>query len=720
MYGENMKIYVNKDTIIGIVRKAEPEPLSLPMSPRIDHADHIIKTSLMGWTKLAADHILHPEFAKIANEAFSSLIRRVEHMLKSEKVLDNSGRLNEEVVLKRFRIYDTLFEMIFNLSGAESKWAGYTSEDVENHIKHLTNALDYFESLERQELGEPAIMYSVVEMQLNDLMKVNKGKSLVARVAQEVSKKIDRGSIARSYINAMANQIRDLFYRKAYEAGLCKFGNDYALGLRFLRHLGFVQVSTNPPLAATAYNDDPELLEKFKKYAKNVLAKEHPEWFENPEKYADEIAMEATRFALMENFYVFRVPFILSKYHDGLVSYQLNPLIANDVEKSVEAVKIFVTRLERDLSVYDEYLWWGYNIPEKGRANLVVKVAAAYPAAIEIAERINEMGVGQNITVSFTVSQEILIGFAAIKGMAKAIRKGIIPTQTYDTNMGGRLEDHLREEFAAQLLLKAIERADEDRRNAVLEKLAKSLGVKDDAWQEMKKRDLKSIVSFLTSRRVLGRNLLRDAFIDALVELGLYKSREEALNSLQLVEEALRLSGTFVAQRVYEIMFAPWNREKWVNYLVREYGLTKAEAELVMDRIDLLPASKRKPIDTLYTFASRNMTNTEFPDHQLNVVEEVAKKSIALEDLRESIYQQLPRKYLEILMQMEDFVKAYEASPEVNELLKKIGIDRDYGNRGLRVDEWPSYGPSAKTMHEFTEEYLAFRSRIVNTIKSLT
>ncbi|MEM0026941.1 MAG: transaldolase family protein [Ignisphaera sp.] len=710
---------VGKETVIDIVKKMEPEPLSLPMPPRIDHADHIIKTSLMGWTKLAADHILHPQFAKIAKEVFSSLIRRVEHMLKSEKVLDHSGKLNEEVVLKRFRIYDTLFEIIFNLSGAESKWAGYGSEDAENLIRYLTNALDYFESLERQELGEPVIMEAVIDMQLNDLMKINKGKSLAARVAQEVSKKIDRSSIARSYINAMASQIRNLFYRKAYEAGLCKFGNDYALGLRFLRHLGFVQVSTNPPLAAVAYNDDPELLEKFKKYAKNVLAKEHPEWFKEPEKYADDIAMEATRFALMDNFYVFRVPFILSKYHDGLVSYQLNPLIANDVEKSVEAVKTFVSRLERDLGVYDEYLWWGYNVPEKGRANLVVKVAAAYPAAIDIAERINEMGVGQNITVSFTVSQEVVIGFAAIRGMAKAIRKGIIPTQTYDTNMGGRLEDHLREEFAAQLLLKAMERADESKRNAVLEKLAKGLGVKDNVWQEMKKKDLKSVASFLTSRRVLGRNLLRDTFIDALVELGLYKSREDALNNLQPIEEALRLSGTFVAQRVYEIMFAPWNREKWINYLIREYGLTREEAELVMDRIDLLPASKRKPIDTLYTFASRNMTNTEFPDHQLSVTEEVTKKNIALEDLRESIYQQLPRKYLEILMQMEDFVKAYEASPEVNELLKKAGIDRDYGSRGLGVNEWPSYGPSAKTMHEFTEEYLTFRSRIIDALKSL-
>jgi transaldolase len=708
---------VVKEEVVKIIKSAEIEKLVIPIPPRIDHADHIMKTALMGWTKLAADHILHPEFVKIAREVFSALVRRIEHVLKSEGVLDSSGKLIESAVVKRARIYDTIFEIIFNLGGVESKWAGYSEEDAENYIRYLVNAFDYWESLEREELGYPVIVESVVELQLNELMKVNKGKSLVATIAQEVSKKLDKSSIVKSYVNAMLSEIKNIFYRKVYEEGMCKFGNDYALGLRFLRHLGFVQVSTNPPLAATAYNDDPELLEKFRKYASEVLIKEHPEWFENPEKYADDIAMEATRFALMDNFYVFRVPFILSKYHDGLVSYQLNPLFAHDAKKSVEDVKVFVSRLERDLAVYDEYLWWGFNVPEKGRADLVVKVSAAYPAAMEIAEKINEMGVGQNITVSFTVSQEVLIAYAALKGMAKAIRKGIIPSQTYDTNMGGRLEDHLREETATQLLLKALEAVDEAKRFSILEKLAKGLGVKEDAWDKVKKQDFKSIASFLCSRRVLGRNLLREPFIDALVELGLYRSREDGLQHLKPLEDALKLSGTFVAQRVYEILFAPWNREKWINHFIKEFGLTREEAEIVLDRIDLLPASKRKPIDTLYTFASRNMTNTEFPDHQLNVVKEVAEKGVKLEDLKESIYQSLPRKYLEILLQLEDFVKAYEASPEVNELLKNVGIDRDYGNRGVSPKDWPSYGPSKKTMDEFSHEYIVFREKVVTLFK---
>jgi len=710
---------LSKDVVLDILKKSKVESLSLPMEPRIDHADHIIKTALMGWTKLAADHIIHPEMCGYLLDVIASLIRRIGLIIRSERLVDGSEAEVVKKVVRRARLYDTMLEIVFNLVGAEGRWAGFSLDLIEQAVTAVVNAFDEWEDIERKELGEPIVIEAVIELQLRDLTKVNKGRSLVAEIAQNVMKKISKTRIARSYVDAMVSEIRNNFYRKAYDLNLCKFGNDYALGLRFLRHLGFVQVSTNPVLAARAYDDDPELWDRFKRYAEEVLLKEYSEWFKEPDRYADDITMEATRFALMDNFYVFRIPFILSKYHDGLVSYQLNPLIAHDVEKSVEAVKIFATRLEKDLAVYDEYLWWGYSVPEKGRPDLVIKVAAAYPAAIEIAEKINEMGVGQNITVSYTVSQEVLIGVAAMRGMAKAIRKGVMPTQTYDTNMGGRLEDHLREDIAAKLLLNGLEKVDESKRWSVLDKLAKGLGVKEDVWSDVKKKGLSFAVDYLCSHRVLGRNMVRDPYIDALTELNVYSSRDEVLKNVKMLEEAIELSGTFVAQRVYEILFAPWNREKWINYLVNEIGVTREQAEVVIDRIDLLPASKRKPIDTLYTFASRNMTNTEFPDHQQKVVREVAEKNIKLDDIKESIYQSLEKRYLEILMQYEDFVKAYEASPELNDLLRKVGIDRDYGNRGVSPSEWPKYGPCVKTMNEFTNEYLAFRSKVLNLVKSM-
>ena len=70
-------------------------------------------------------------------------------------------------------------------------------------------------------------------------------------------------------------------------------------------------------------------------------------------------------------------------------------------------------------------------------------------------------------------------------------------------------------------------------------------------------------------------------------------------------------------------------------------------------------------------------------------------------------------------MCIRDSVKAYEASPEVNELLKEVGITKDYGNRGIKVNEWPNYGPCVKTMNEFTNAYLRFRDKVLSTIKEL-
>jgi hypothetical protein len=718
--GFRMASIITKEYTINLIKQSPVEPLTLPVPPSVDHADHMLRTALMGHTKLAADHILHPQMKGTLLETLGAFIRRAGIIIRSENLAKADQNTLNMWIVRRARIYDTVLELIMNLVGAESRWAKFDESAVDAALNILVNALEEWENIERNELGSPVVLLAVIEYNVQQMLKVNKGVSLVAEMAKELINSIDPNNIAKSYFKAVKKIFSENFYRKAYEKGLCKFGNDYALGLRWLRHLGFVQVSTNPVLAARAYDDDPDLWNKFAEYTKNVLAKKYPEWFKDPDKYADDIAMEATRFALMDNFYVFRVPFILSNYHDGLVSYQLNPLIAHDVEKSVEAAKTFASRLEEDLKVYDEYLWWGYSVPEKGRPNVVIKVAAAYPASIEIAEKINEMGIGQNITVSFTLAQEVLVAYGVMKGMAKAIRKGIMPTQTYDTNMGGRLEDHLREEIAAELLLKGLEKVEAGKRLSILEKLAKGLKVDEATWSKLKSSDPKEVAKYLCSHRVLGRDLLREPYIEALAETGAYGTKEDVLKMLKPLETALKLSGTYVAQRVYEILFSPWNREKWIEHLMKEFGISRTQAEIVLDRIDLLPASKRKPIDTLYTFSSKNMTNTEFPDHQLRVVKEVSEKNIKLDDLAESVYQELPREYLDILMKYEDFVKAYEASPEVVELLRKVGINKDYGSRGVSPKDWPSYGPCAKTMDEFTKGYLAFRDKVVKFIKSLT
>ncbi|RLG91410.1 MAG: hypothetical protein DRO16_00465 [Thermoprotei archaeon] len=705
-----------------IIRTSEPENLVLPIPPRVDHSDHIVKTALMGHTKLAADHILYPEAKGKLLDIIGSAIRRLNLIFISANPAMLEGEERKKQVLSRFYAYDVLLEITWNLIGLESKRIGFSEEEVNRTLDAILNVLKDWEEIERKEYGSPVILKAVINEQLRSMKIVNKGNSMLAWMANEVEARLDENNLVESFIKAMKELFENNIYYQASLKKLCKFGNDYALGLRWLRHLGYVQVSTNPALAARAYDDDPTLWEKFKKYAKEVLAKKHPEWFNDPEKFSDELAMEATRFGLLENFYVFRPPFFWSDYHDGLVSYQLNPLIAHDADKSLKAAREFATRLEEDLKVYDEYLLWGYKTAdiEKGRPNLVIKVAAAYPAALEIARRLNEMGIGQNITVSYTVAQEVLLGVSALEGMAKALKKGIKPVQTYDTNMGGRLEDHLRDTVAAQLVWKAIkDLSDEEKERKVNELLTKLLKDKQKLDKAMK-MELKERIDYLVSKRVLGRNLLRKEFVDFLAESGAFGTREELVKMLEEIQYELALSGTFVAKRVYDILFSPWNREKWIKYLMNKYQLTREQAEYIFDRLDLLPASKRKPIDTLYTFASKNMTNTEFPNHQLKVQNEYMKPEFKLDDYAESILQPLDNEVLERLMKKyEDFVKAYEASPELNELLRKVGITENYGNRGIKTEDWPNYGPCKKTMKEFTNAYLQFREKVVATIKEI-
>ncbi len=709
---------VSRDYAAEVILSSRPSPLNLPVPFRLDHVDHVIKTALDGHTKLASDHLLHPELRGMLVETASLLVERLETVLTraGSGVRSDEKKLGETIVARN-RIYDVLLETIWSLTGVEKTWVGFSDEEASKTIGFITGFLKKCEELEKEELGEPVVFRCTIASQLERMRLVNKGNSLVAWMAREMESELETEPLAESYVRAVEKTLNNNFYYSAYRSGLCKFGNDYALGLRWLRHLGYVQVSTNPVLAALAYEDDPYLWESFKKHVEENLRRQYPEWFSEPEKHADEIVMEATRFALLDNFYVFRVPFALSKYQDGLVSYQLNPLIADDVDKSVEAARSFAEKLENDLRVYDEYLFWGYREPrEKGRPNLVVKVAAAYPSSVEIVRKINEMGIGQNVTLSFTVSQEVILGVAAMEGMAVAVGKGIMPTQTYDTNMGGRLEDHLRESVAASLLLKAVEKLGVGGGEVLLEKMADRLGIKGEEVSIFRAKDIRGKVELLTSRRLLG-SLVNEAFIEALVSTGAYGGREQVLNMLKTFEDAVRMSGTYVARRVYEIMFSPSNRFKWVDYLMRKHRIPGESAELIINRIDLLPASKRKPEDTFLTLSRRNVTNTEFPNHQLAVVKEALREGFNMGDYEDSISRRIGPDVLEILMGIEDFVKAYEASPELNGLLKEVGIVEDYGDRGVKIADWPSYGPCIKTLQEFTRAYLTFRKRVLDLAK---
>lgn len=707
--------------VVSLLKNAAREELVTPPKS-LDHADHVLKTALMGYPELAADHLLNPSLPGRFTEVIGSLIRRA----KLEFLKPGTP---EEVAVRRARIYDVFLEIAINLYGMEKDWMGLSDEEASEAEKMIIEALKEFESIEREEKGSPEALEAVVKLKIEDMKKVMAGdprgrKGMIAFMGENVEKSLDPSNLAESFLQAMKREIQTNVYYIMSKLGMCRFGNDYAIGLRWLRRLGYVQVSTNPVLAAIAYRDDPSLWDKFREYLRK-----HPELLEDPEGKADELAMAGTMLALWPNMEVFRPIFFLKDYMDGMISYQLNPNVATSVEGSLKDAYEIYTRTEEYFRTYDAYLVWGWPLHvERGRPNIVFKVAGNSPAAITITTELEARGMGTNNTVVYTVSQEARLILAKFEGMARAMKLGIKVTRNYETNMGGRLEDHLREVIAADFIKKALEKA--ENKEEALFQLAKALKVPVEApsgtWKgtsgwgyDIVADTLEKKIELVSSRAYIKR-LDVDPLAEFLTQYGVFRTKEEAVKKLGEIEEAVRMSGTLVAQRVWWLFFSAENKPKWLAWLIKKYGLTPEQAERILDAIDVLPASKRKPMDTYLTLARNNMTNTEFPNHQLAVLKTYMEPGFRLEEYDNAILKKHDDKYVKILYEYEDFVKAYELTPYLVEVFKEAGIDvSGMGVNGLRPEEWEQFGSAVKTMRGFTEAYIKFREKCVEVAKEV-
>jgi len=677
----------------------------LPSPPRSsDHACHVVATALAGYVELAADHLLNREMKGRLDVAVGDVIRQLN--LEFVKSAQATGALDEAKVRTRQMAYEVLAEIALNLYGIEGMVVGFSADEVAEVLGNIAYTLTAWEDIERNEGS--SIGSHVVEKYLAEMRKVFSGGGMVAKMGDEIGQKLQKGSVSE-FVPVAGSVVHDNIYFVMANRRACKFGNDYAIGLRWLRHLGYVQVSTNPVLAARAYEDDPALMARFVGETRD----KHAKWKGDLHAFGDEIAMQATMAALWPNLAVFKPIASLTDYHDGMVSYQLNPNVASSLEGSMaDALKIY-SAAQDFLRQYDEYLLWGYSVAEeRGRPNIVFKIAGGYPAAVEITSSLNGLGIGTNNTVTYTVAQEATLIMAAMKGMAEAVRKGITPTQIYETNMGGRLESHLREVEVERLVVEAL-RGIGERRDALLLELAKGLG----ALMELEAtKDFEGRVRKVCSFRYL-KSLVNEALINVISSAkGI--SREEARASMARLEGDLGMAGTLVAQRTFWIFFSPGNRSRWMAYLEKQHGLTPAEADLIIDRIDVLPASKRKPNDTYLTLASRNMTNTEFPDHQFRVLEASRQGGFSLSKFENSIAHEHDVEIGRRLLLLEDFRRAYELTPELCEKLKSVGIQGDHGRGGLNVSEWSTFGSVVKTMAEFTNAYNAFKAKCVEAIRA--
>lgn len=677
----------------------------------LDHCDHVIRNALAGHPQLAADHLLNREMIGRLSETVGNIIRQLSlEFLKSEVRPSDPTEVQIRKIRVRQRAYETLVEMALNAFGAESKMTGFSDEEVKQTLQQVIETLEAWEASEVR--GDPSsgspVAAAVVERFTHDMRIVAAGTSMVAKTADEIEKELVKGRLAATLVLAAGKAIREnVYYRMATE-GLCKFGNDYAIGLRWLRHLGFVQVSTNPVLAARAYDDDSRLWDSFRK-----VVQAHPEWHDDPEDFGDKIAMEATKVALWPNLVVFRPIALLSKLHDGLVSYQLNPSVAGSLEGSVNDALEIYSSAQEFLRKYDACLMWGYSSKEeRGRPNIVFKVAGESPVAADITAFLNSLGIGTNNTVTYTVAQEVALIMAAMIGMAKARKMGISATQVYETNMGGRLESHLREVEAEKALKEILDKTHD--KEGMLRRLAEELG----ALEELGKvTTFEEKVRIVCSFRYL-KSLTDPAFLKALsAEQVGEASKRKILASLAELEEALGHAGTLVAQRVYRIFFGGENRVKWLAYIRKESGLSAPEAEEIIDKIDVLPASKRKPDDTYLTLARKNVTNTEFPNYQYSVLCASRGKGFDLHRYENAIAKDHDPGILGKLLNIGDFRRAYELTPELTEKLRGIGIKGDFGDGGLIPAEWSDFGPVAKTMAEFRNGYDRFRQVTVRFVR---
>jgi hypothetical protein len=647
----------------------------------------LTQLALGGYPQLAADSLL-------ARENHVEILSTIEASIRG---LDKSFKENDLIIQER--CVSLLLEIALNFMGMERKRAGFSDADSAQTIDKIANALKIWESA-----GGSEAMHRVSEQMLTAMKMVLSGKGMVAKMAEEIETALVKGDIANSFIEASKKIIQGNVYYQIVGKGLSKFGNDSATGLRWARHLGAVQVSSNPVIAARAYEEIANLWKSFE-----TVAAAHPEWRNDPEKFADEIALLGTVNSLLPNILDFRPIALLSDFKDGMVSIQLNPQKASSVEESIKDAQAFYSILKEILESYDAYLVPGSRSQQNARPNIVFKVSTSGVGAIGLTEGLDKRGIGTNNTVTFTVSQEVQMTLVAMHGLAAALKSGLPITTVYMTNMEGRLEDHLREVQAAKFLRIVLEEA--DNKDAWLTSTSRKVGAQDLLSKSQMPKEQQ--VNTLASKKFL-KSLVDEWFVEVV--------GREKLSQLKQMEDDIRLSGIYVTRRVFRLLFDPVVKLKLVKYIAEYDHLSEADATRVVEAVDLLPASKRRADDTYLVLANgqvTSLTNTEFPDHQLKVLQKSREPGFRLSAFENSIAADPDPSVLKRLLEIPDFRKAYELTGPLAAELDKIGIRTPNESGGLAPEEWVSFGPVRKTMEEFTYAYTSFRGELVSSVAKL-
>ena len=622
-----------------------------------------------GQTLAVADRIL------ISPQA-GSLQSRVDELLDAIKNSGTSGDL----------ICKTLIQLGMNFVGRDAEIVGYGAEEIDAALDSVLNALDNLE-------GDHAT--GVVNGFLADMKSVNLSDSLSGLLAERIESNLDEDNPARSFLELLKTNMRGGVYWQMIGENVCKFGNDFARGLEYLRHYGFCQVSTNPVLAAKAFDEDPSLDDELK-----AEIARHDEWKADPEKYADDIVMAATLIALWPNLSIFRPLAMHTDLKDYMVSFQLNPNIADQADASIEDARNAYRIADDYLKGYDKLLGVSDITLDP---NIVFKVGGGHEAARKITTVLNSEGIGTNNTVVYTVAQEVQLVIDAFEGKARAAQAGKQVVRTYETNMGGRFVSHLRE-VEAEKLFGALS---EDRACELLAELASDLEV--DIPEGTLAEQVVEICSYAHLKS-----------LDHPVILKVAEAAGQSSEAIVQLEADLKKAGTVIARRVHWIFYAPENRPKWAAYLSDTYGLSEDQSQWILASMDVLPASKRVPDDTLHALGA-NMCHTEFPNHQRAVQLVSEAPDFDLGELRESIGHEYEPGVTQRLYELPDFQKGYDLTPSLKDFLEnEVQIDLSgWQTRGMEPGDWPEFGSVQKTTTEFKAAYDAFLVRCIELAKEV-
>jgi transaldolase len=637
-----------------------------------------------GQTLVVADRVLiDPEPG--------TLVSRVDELLTMMK----DGAPADEVCR-------TLIRLGMNFVGCDAEIVGYSADEAGEALKNVLSAMEGLD-------GDAAVaMGKVVAEFLTDMKSVNLGDSLPGFLSERIEKDLDSSKPGISFLTLLKRHMRSSVYWQMIGEGYCKFGNDFARGLEYLRHFGFCQVSTNPVLAAKAFDEDPDLIDALK-----AEIEKHAEWKEDPDAYSDDMAMAATLIALWPNLSLFRPLALHTQLKDYMVSFQLNPNIADQVDASIEDARNAQKLATNFLKDYDRLLGLGDRSGKLGPC-IVFKVSGGHEAARRITTVLNSEGIGTNNTVVYTVAQEIQLILDAFEGKAKALRIGNQVVRTYETNMGGRFVSHLREVEAEKIFAAAAEKAGDGKALEILDILAGSLNVDNDRLQKVTSGSVAEkaqvICTFTFLKTLNNSEVLKAA-----------EAAGQSAEAVKLLEEDLKKAGTLVARRVYWVFYAPENQPKWVGYLQETYDVSETQAKWILGSMDVLPASKRIPDDSYHTLGATNMCNTEFPNHARAVQISSETQGFRLEDFKESILGTYDSAVVERLRRLPDFCHGYDLTPSLKDfLMNVVGIDAgSWQTKGLEPADWPGFGAVQKTSAEFKSAYDTFAAKCVELARAV-